>query len=167
VIAGCEETVSRARALIHVDYEGLPVVVDPFEAASRDSPRIHPTQDTNPIDRVEIPRGDSEQGFQRADVIVESVYRTPPHEHAYLEPEAGLADIDEEDRVTVVAGGQWAHEEQRQVAHALGLGPDQVRIIHPVIGGAFGGKQDVSIQIVLGLAALHLQRLHYRTLSAR
>ncbi len=79
-------------------------------------------------------------------------------EHAYLQPEAGIAYIDEQGRVTVKVAGQWAHEDQGQIAHALQLPLEQVRVIYPAIGGAFGGREDMSIQIVLALAAWKLKR---------
>ena len=93
-----------------------------------------------------------------ADVIVESEYRLPFQEHAYLQPEAGLAYIDEEGRVTVQVAGQWTHEDQEQIAHALRLPKEQIRVIYPAIGGAFGGREDMSVQIVLALAAWKLKR---------
>jgi CO/xanthine dehydrogenase Mo-binding subunit len=89
---------------------------------------------------------------------VECDYHTPPQEHAYLQPEAGLAYIDEKGRVTVAVGGQWTSEDQHQIAHALGLEPEQVRVMYPAIGGAFGGREDISLQIVLALAAWKLRR---------
>jgi len=91
-------------------------------------------------------------------VIVEGEYRTGWQEHAYLQPEAGLGYIDDSGRVTVLVAGQWVHEDREQVAHALGLPEEQVRIIYPAIGGAFGGREDMSVQIVLALAAMKLQR---------
>ncbi len=99
-----------------------------------------------------------EAAFARADVIVEGEYRTPYQEHAYLQPEAGLAYVDEEGRLTVECGGQWTHTDQEAIAHALGLPKEQVRVIYPAIGGAFGGREDMSVQIVLALAALKLNR---------
>ena len=92
-------------------------------------------------------------------MIVEGNYQTPAQEHAYLQPEAGIGLIDEEGRVTVYVAGQWVHEDQEQIAHALGLPLEQVRVIYPAIGGAFGGREDMSVQIVLALAAW---RLHQR-----
>jgi len=83
-------------------------------------------------------------------------YQTPFQEHAYLQPEAGLAYLDEEGRVTVQVAGQWTHEDQEQIAHALQLPLDQIRVIYPAIGGAFGGREDMSVQIVLALAAWRL-----------
>jgi CO/xanthine dehydrogenase Mo-binding subunit len=95
-------------------------------------------------------------------VIIEGEYRTPSQEHAYLQPEAGLGYIDEEGRVTVQVAGQWTHEDQAQIAHALDLPADQIRVIYPAIGGAFGGREDMSVQIVLALAAwrLHQRGIH-------
>ena len=69
-----------------------------------------------------------------------------------------MAYIDDQDKVTVAAGGQWAFDEQKQIAHSLGLERDQVRIIHPAIGGAFGGREDLSVQLVLALAVYRLRQ---------
>jgi CO/xanthine dehydrogenase Mo-binding subunit len=99
-----------------------------------------------------------EAAFARADVIVEGEYHTPYQEHAYLQPEAGLAYIDEKGRITIECAGQWTHADQEQIAHALGLPNEQVRVIYPAIGGAFGGREDLSVQIVLALAAMKLKR---------
>ncbi len=92
-------------------------------------------------------------------MIIEGEYHTPVQEHAYLQPEAGLGYIDEEGRITVLVGGQWTHEDQEQIAHAFNLPMEQVRVIYPAIGGAFGGREDMSVQIILALAAW---RLHER-----
>jgi len=92
-------------------------------------------------------------------VIIESNYHLPYQEHAFLQPEAGVAYIDDEGRVTVEVAGQWAHEDQMQIAHSLNLPIDRVRVKYPAIGGAFGGREDMSLQIVLGLAVM---RLHER-----
>ncbi len=109
-----------------------------------------------------IRRGDIDAAFAQADVIIESEYRTPAQEHAFLQPEAGIAYIDEQGRVTVQVAGQWTHEDQEQIAHSLGLPLDQVRVIYPAIGGAFGGREDMSVQIILALAAwrLHQTGIH-------
>jgi CO/xanthine dehydrogenase Mo-binding subunit len=95
-------------------------------------------------------------GWREADVVVERSYETPMQEHAYLQPEAGVSYIDDAGRVTVVVAGQWTHEDQEQIAHALQIPADRIRIIYPAIGGAFGGREDMSVQIVLALAAWRL-----------
>ena len=169
IVAETERAAARARDLIHVEYEDLPVITDPFEALKPDAPQLHPYRkpssihpelctEGNLISHHQIRKGDVEAAWSQADVIVESEYHTSPQEHAYLQPEAGLAYVDKEDRVTVVVAGQWTWEDQRQIAHALGLPPEQVRVIYPAIGGAFGGREDMSVQIVLALAAWKLQR---------
>jgi CO/xanthine dehydrogenase Mo-binding subunit len=105
-----------------------------------------------------IRKGDVESAFAKADVIIEGEYRTPFQEHAYLQPEAGIAYLDEEGRIAVQCAGQWTHADRDGIAHALGLDNEQVRVIYPAIGGAFGGREDLSVQIVLALAAMRLKR---------
>lgn len=159
VVAESEAIAAKALTLIQVEYDDLPIVTDPIEAMIEASPVIHPDIESNILQHKKIRRGDLGVGFALADVIIEATYRTPAQEHAYLQPEAGVGYIDEEGRVTVQVAAQWTHEDQKQIAHALNLPTDQVRVIYPAIGGAFGGREDLSVQIVLALAAL---RLHER-----
>ena len=159
VVARTEAQAAAAVKLIEVEYEDLPIVSDAVEAMKPDAPRVHAEiGDSNICVHYKIRKGSVDDGFTKADVIVESEYRTPVQEHAYLEPEAGLAYIDDAGRVTVVAGGQWTHEDQEQISHALNMPNDSIRVIYPAIGGAFGGREDMSVQIVLALAAWKLQR---------
>lgn len=159
VVAEDEDTAAKARNLIEIEFEDLPIVTDPIAAMHSDSPLIHPELGNNNICvNYKIRKGDVTSGFAEAGVVVESEYHLPFQEHAYLQPEAGLAYIDDEDRVTVQCGGQWPHTDQAQIAHSLGLPEDQVRVIYPAIGGAFGGREDISLQIVLALAAWKLHR---------
>ena len=153
VIAETEEIAAKARELIVVDYEDLPVVTDPLEARKPGATLLHPDRESNVFCRYRIRKGDVEAAFEQADIIIEGEYRTPAQEHAFLQPEAGLAYIDEAGRVTVEVAGQWTHEDREQIAHALDLPLDQIRVIYPAIGGAFGGREDMSVQIVLALAA--------------
>jgi len=158
VVAESEKAAAAARDLIEVDYDDLPVVTDPVAAMRPGAPILFPELGTNILKHYRIRKGDIAAGFAQADVVIESTYRTPFQEHAYLQPEAGVAYIDEAGRVTVVVAGQWTHEDQAQIAHALDLPVDQVRVIYPAIGGAFGGREDMSVQIVLALAAWKLRR---------
>lgn len=158
VIAETETAAAAACRLIRVDYEELPAVFDPFEAMQEGAPQLHTDTPDNVLSHYRIRKGDMEAGWQAADVIVEGSYSTSWQEHAYLQPEAGLAYIDDGGRVTVEVAGQWTHEDQLQICHALELPPEQVRVIYPAIGGAFGGREDMSIQIVLALAAWKLRR---------
>ena len=159
VVAETESQAEAAVKLIEVDYEDLPILGDPKAALRADAPILHPDLgDTNICVHYKIRKGNVEDAFAKADVIVEGQYHTPVQEHAYLQPEAGLAYIDEEGRVTIEAGGQWTHADREAVAHSLGLPLEQIRIIYPAIGGAFGGREDMSVQIVIALAAWRLNR---------
>jgi len=159
VVAQTEAQADAARKLIKVEYEDLPVVTDVEQAMRPGSVRVHEEiGDSNICVHYKIRKGDIEAGFQQADIIIEGEYRTPVQEHAYLQPEAGLAYIDEEGHITVMAGGQWTHADREQIAHALGLPDENIRVVYPAIGGAFGGREDMSVQIVLALAAWKLQR---------
>ena len=159
VVAESEEIAAQATKRIEVEFEDLPIVTDPDEAMQQGAPLLHPDRESNIFQRNRIRKGDVEAGFAEAAVVIESEYHTPAQEHAYLQPEAGLAYIDDEGRVTVEVAGQWTHEDQRQIAHALDLPVDKVRVKYAAIGGAFGGREDMSVQIVLALAAW---RLHER-----
>ncbi len=158
VVAETEKQATRALDLIEVEYEDRPPLTDPREAMRPGAPQLHPGVENNVLCHYRIRKGDVAEALRQADVIVDGVYRTPFQEHAYLQPEAGLAYIDEQGRVTVQVAGQWTHEDQEQIAHALGLDKEQVRVIYPAIGGAFGGREDMSVQIVLALAAWKLKR---------
>jgi CO/xanthine dehydrogenase Mo-binding subunit len=159
VIAETEEIAAEGVQRIAVDYEDLPVVTDVLEARGPDAPLLHPETGSNVFCHYRIRKGDAAAGLARAAVVVDQEYRTPAQEHAFLQPEAGVGSIDEAGRVLVQVAGQWAHEDQEQIAHALGLPVDQVRVQYPAVGGAFGGREDMSLQIVLALAAW---RLHQR-----
>ena len=159
VVAETEAIAAEAVKLINVEYEDLPAVFDATEAMKPGAPRIHPEiSDSNVCVLDKIRKGQVESAFAGAAVIVEGEYHTPYQEHAYLQPEAGLAYPDEDGRITVQCAGQWTHADREAIAHALGLADEQVRVIYPAIGGAFGGREDLSVQIVLALAAMKLKR---------
>jgi CO/xanthine dehydrogenase Mo-binding subunit len=158
VVAESETIAAEALKLINVEYEDLPVVQDAVQAMADSSTLLHPDRGSNIFCQYRIRKGDVKKALAEADVVVEGEYHTPPQEHAYLQPEAGLAYFDDEGRVTVNVAGQWTHEDQEQIAHALGLPLDKVRVIYSAIGGAFGGREDMSVQIVLALASWRLQQ---------
>lgn len=158
VVAETEAIAAEAVRKIEVEYEDLPVVTDPVAAMHAGSALLFPDRESNVFCHYRIRKGDVGDGFSRAHVVIEGEYRTPMQEHAYLQPEAGMAYLDEQGRVTVEVAGQWTHEDRQQVAHALGLPEEQIRIIYPAIGGAFGGREDMSVQIVLALAVWRLSQ---------
>jgi len=159
VVAQSESAAEAAVRLIQVEYEDLPVLSDPIEAMKSGAPILHPDRgDSNVCVHYKIRKGDVDAAFALADVIVDGEYRTPAQEHAYLQPEAGLSYIDKEGRITIACAGQWTHADRETIAHALDLPNNQIRVIYPAIGGAFGGREDLSVQIALALATWKLQR---------
>jgi CO/xanthine dehydrogenase Mo-binding subunit len=162
VVAETQEAAERARALIHVRYEDIPAIDSIAVALAPDAPQLHPHYAGNAIQRFRVRHGGDDAAIDAAlsaaDVVIESEYSAGAQEHAYLQPEAGLAYLDEAGRIAVQVAGQWTHEDQEQIAHALKLPIDRVRVIYPAIGGAFGGREDMSVQIVLALAAWRLNR---------
>ncbi len=159
VVAETEAQAEAAVKLIEVEYEDLPILSNPKAALRPDALILHPDHgDSNICVHYKIRKGDVDEAFAKADVIVEGEYQTPVQEHAYLQPEAGLAYMDEEGHVTIEAAGQWTHADREAIAHSLGLPDEMIRVIYPAIGGAFGGREDMSVQIVLALATWKLQR---------
>ncbi len=158
VIAETEPQAAAAALAIQVEYEDLPGLFDPQTAMQDDAPLLHEGSPNNVLVRYRTRYGDMEAGWAQADVVIEDEFSTGYQEHAYLQPEAGIGYIDDHGRVTIVVGGQWAHEDQGLIAHALDMPEDDVRVIYPAIGGAFGGREDMSIQIVLALAVSRVRR---------
>lgn len=157
IVAETIESAEDAMQLIDIEWQDLHVVTDPVES-KRDIDILHPGIGTNIREHYKIRKGDMDAGWQAADVIVEDTYYLPNQEHAYLQPEAAVGYIDDEDRITIEIAGQWTHEDQEQIAHALDLPPEQIRVKYPAIGGAFGGREDMSLQIVLALAVHKLRQ---------
>lgn len=162
VVAESEEEAAAAALLLRPKWEQLPILADIDQALADGAPILHPeaagatAPTTNAYHHYVIRNGNAADAMADADVIVEGTYEVPYQEHAFLQPEAAMAYVDDAGRITVETGGQWTHEDQEQVAHALDLPVDEVRIIYRAIGGAFGGKEDMSLQIVLALAVKKL-----------
>ncbi|MFC1921757.1 molybdopterin-dependent oxidoreductase [Chloroflexota bacterium] len=145
------ETAQQARDLIAVEYEPLPVVTDPVEAKEPDAPTVH--SDGNLLKHIKVNKGDIEQGFKQSDVIYEETFYTPSHEHAFMEPECSIARLTDDGRIEIFVGSQIPYADREQVAAALDLPQTQVRVIGPLIGGGFGGKEDIAGQIHAALLA--------------
>jgi len=162
VVADTNELAHDALKLIIVDYEVLPAVTDPVAARQPDAPVLHPDRpDGNLLKHIKVRHGNLEAGFAAADVIVERTYRTPMTEHAFLEPEcsvavpAGWADphYGSHDKLTIYVGSQIPYADRDQVARCLGLPNEAVRVKGTVMGGGFGGKEDIAGQFHAALAA--------------
>ena len=163
VAARDEETAEEALSLVEVEYEPLPVLDTPEEALAEGAPLLH--ENGNIMHSMELKKGDIEEGFKRADIILEENYSTQFMEHAYLETEGGVAVYDEETGViTVWCGDQYAFRDQLQIARSLAYDPLKIRVIGSPTGGAFGGKDEITAQIHLALLTYHTKkpvRLHW------
>jgi aldehyde oxidoreductase len=152
VFAESEEQAAAARDACQVEYRTLPGVFSPEQALEPDAPQIHP--EGNIHHQAQIRKGDVEKGFAEADVVVEATYSTPFIEHAYLEPEAGLAEPTGDGGVKVMMNTQYPFGDQRQIADALGIAANKVQVVQIPGGGAFGAKNDITLQIMLAMGAL-------------
>jgi CO/xanthine dehydrogenase Mo-binding subunit len=130
VVAESEKIAQKALKLIKVTYEDLPVVGKLEEAIQPNAPLVHPDKDSNVLLHYKIRYGEFDNWETKADVIIEGDYETPVQEHAYLQPEAGLALVEDNGKLKIIVAGQWTHEDQEQVAHSLNLPLDQVRPCH-------------------------------------
>lgn len=153
VIAENDDIAEEAVKFVSIEYEDLPIITDTVKAFQSDEILVHPEKGTNIFCHYKVRKGDISSALKNADIVIEGTYQTPAQEHAFLQPEAGLGYIDEQGRITVIVAGQWAHEDQEQIAHALNVAKEKIRVIYPSIGGAFGGREDMSVQIILALAA--------------
>lgn len=156
VAAKTAEAAQEATGKVVVVYEDLPIVTHPEEALQPYAPSIH--EKGNLLLKFNVIKGDVQTGFKEAEVIVEETYTTPRVDHAYLEPDAGIAFLDEEGRITVTCPTQNVHYDQREVAAVLSLPLEKVRIIQCATGGGFGGRLDITVQCLLALAVFHLKR---------
>ena len=147
-----------ASKLIIVKYEVLGGVFDPHLAMKDGAPQLHEFAKNNITKHTKIRKGDIEEGFKQADVIVEEVYQTAKIEHAYLEPEAGLAYVESDGCVTIHSPSQNITHHRHALAKILDRPINKVRMIMSTVGGGFGGKEDMIYQGMLALAAIKTRR---------
>jgi CO/xanthine dehydrogenase Mo-binding subunit len=186
VVAEDKAALAEALKRLTFELEPLETVLDPEEALREGAPRIHEgSPQGNLLLEGDIRTGLGAAAFEGCDVVVEARFQTPQQEHAYLETEAGWAILREDGRLEITASTQTPFRDRAEVAEALGLDVEKVRILAPYCGGAFGGKDGITVQSLLGLAALrspgrpvkmvwgreesflagakrHAARLHYR-----
>ncbi|MEU1180991.1 molybdopterin cofactor-binding domain-containing protein [Streptomyces sp. NPDC005820] len=163
VAADHPETARRAAAKIEVEYRELPVITDEASATAPDAVLVHEHRTDHHIGHVAHPnivhrqpivRGDAAAAAARADVIVRGEYTFGMQDQAFLGPESGLAVPEEDGGVHLYIATQWLHSDLRQIAPVLGLPPEKVRMTLAGVGGAFGGREDLSMQIHACLLAL-------------
>jgi CO/xanthine dehydrogenase Mo-binding subunit len=155
IAAETPEAAARAAEAVEIEYEELRGVYDPLDALSPDAPAVH--EGGNVLRRWRLRRGDVGEGFRRADVVVENTYRTPFVDHVYLETESGVGWIDAEGMLTLRVSTQVL-EHYRDVADVLHLPHSRVRLEGAYVGGGFGGKEDVTVECLLGLLVWKTRR---------
>ena len=158
VIAVTPYVAREAVKKIRLALAPLPGVFDPEEAIKADAPQLHVDYPGNLCKHTKIRKGDVEQGFAAADMIFEEVFHTPAIEHAYLEPEAGLAFLDPDGTVVVHSPSQNITHHRHMLASILDRPINKVRMVMSTIGGGFGGKEDMIYQGMLAIAAIKTRR---------
>ncbi len=146
------QTADAALQAIEVEYEELAGQFDPLEAMQPDAEVVLPGED-NVLMYQTFTTGDVDEAIASADVVVENIYRTQWAEHAFLETEGAVADVDNDGLITVYSSCQAPHRDRMQIARSLGVPESTVRVITPYIGGAFGGKDEAHVQMHVALLA--------------
>lgn len=164
LVAGTsKEIVRHALQLIQVDYEERTPLLTPEEALAEGAPILYPNG--NVLKSILLERGHVDQAIGEAAHVVTHTYTTPPTEHAFMEPESALAVPQKNGALTVYTSGQSVYDEHHGIVAMLGLPGDKIRVISKLVGGAFGGKEDLSVQHHAALLAWHTQKPVKLTLS--
>ncbi|WP_409238152.1 xanthine dehydrogenase family protein molybdopterin-binding subunit [Streptomyces sp. PA5.6] len=167
VAADHPETARRAAAKIKVEYRELPVITDEASATAPDAILVHENRGDhhaghvphpNIVHRQPIIRGNADEAAKKADVIVKGEYTFGMQDQAFLGPESGLAVPSEDGGVDLYVATQWLHSDLKQIAPCLGLPEEKVRMTMAGIGGAFGGREDISMQILASVLALRTSK---------
>ncbi|MFQ5858627.1 MAG: xanthine dehydrogenase family protein molybdopterin-binding subunit [Anaerolineae bacterium] len=156
VAAETEDAAEEAVTKIEVDFEPLRPVLTIEDALDPDSPAIH--EGGNVFQHTQVRKGDIDKGIRESDVIIEGTYRTHRMDHMPMEPEAGLAYLDPSGVLNIHVATQYPFRDRRQIAPALKLNMNKVRVIQASIGGGFGRKDDITVEIHVGLLALKTRR---------
>ena len=146
VAAESLEIVEEAKNLIEVEYEELPMVHDPYEAMAEDAPKVHDSEKDNLLAHWHVHRGNAEDAIKNSKYILTDRFHTPWTEHAFLEPECAVAMPDGEDGVLVYSTDQGVYDTQHECMALLGLPAEKVKVRNKLVGGGFGGKEDVTVQ---------------------
>lgn len=144
VVAKDQETLEKAKKLVKVEYEELPAVHGPVEAAAEDAPNVFDEEENNVQAYKHVARGDAKTAIDGAKYVISQHFETPWTEHAFLEPECAVAYIDEDEDVMVLSTDQSAHTTLHECT--LLLGTDKVKVENQLVGGGFGGKEDMTVQ---------------------
>jgi CO/xanthine dehydrogenase Mo-binding subunit/aerobic-type carbon monoxide dehydrogenase small subunit (CoxS/CutS family) len=151
IAAETQEIAEQASALIEAEFDLQPVITNPVQARQEGVPQIH--EKGNLLKHIKVRKGDMQAGFAGSDVILEHTFLTPITEHAFIEPECSIAVPTLDGRMEIYVGSQIPYQDREQVARALGWPEARVRIIGQLMGGGFGGKEDIAGQIHAAMLA--------------
>ncbi len=146
-----KEKLEEIAALVEVEYTELPAVTNPFDALRGDAPLLHP--DGNVMSRANLVRGNADEAIARSKYVVTRKYKTSWQEHGFMEPECCVAMPEGEDGLLIYTSSQSIYDVQRECSKMLGLAPEKVHCRAPLVGGGFGGKEDMSVQPYAALMA--------------
>ena len=150
VVAESREILEQAKALVEIDYEPLKPVFSPTYASQPFAPLVH--ESGNLLCEKHVSRGNTDQAIRDADYVLMYHYETPYTEHAFLEPECAVAYPDE-DGLTILSTDQGAYDTAREVSRLLGLPKEKIHVTNMLVGGGFGGKEDMTVQHHAALVA--------------
>ncbi|MFV0411797.1 MAG: selenium-dependent xanthine dehydrogenase [Oscillospiraceae bacterium] len=156
VVSRRKETLEEIKALVSIQYEVLEPLTSPAAALAPNAPKIH--EKGNILSHEHLLRGNVEEALANSVHVVTQHYSVPFTEHAFMEPECAIAMPEGEDGILLYTAGQSIYDEQREVARMLGFAPEKVHVQGKLVGGGFGGKEDMSVQHHAALAAWHLKQ---------
>jgi xanthine dehydrogenase molybdenum-binding subunit len=156
VAAETQEIAEQAAALIEAEFDLQPVITNPVQARQEGVPQLH--EKGNLLKHIKVRKGDMEQGFAESDVILEHTFHTAITDHAFLEPECSIGVPLPDGRVEIYVGSQIPYQDRTQVARVMGWPEERVRVVGQLMGGGFGGKEDVMGQIHVAMLANVTQR---------
>ena len=156
VAAETQEIAEQASALIEAEFDLQPVITNAVQARQEGVPQIH--EKGNLLKHIKVRKGDMEQGFAEADVILEHTFHTAATDHAFLEPECSIGVPLPDGRMEIYVGSQIPYQDRTQVARVMGWPEERVRVVGQLMGGGFGGKEDVMGQIHVAMLANVTQR---------
>lgn len=151
-----QESLGEICDLIEVDYTELAPLTSPYEALRGDAPLIH--EDGNIMSRANLVRGNADEAIRNSKYVVTRKYKTSWQEHGFMEPECCVALPEGEDGLLIYTSSQSVYDVQRECSKALGLQPEKVHVRAPLVGGGFGGKEDMSVQPYAALMAWYTKR---------
>jgi len=156
VAAETSEIAEQASALIEAEFDLQPVITNPVQARQEGVPQIH--EKGNLLKHIKVRKGDMEKGFAEADVILEHTFHTPMYDHAFIEPECSIGVPLADGRMEIYCGSQIPYQDRTQVARIMGWDESRVRVVGQLMGGGFGGKEDIMGQIHVAMLAHVTQR---------